>query len=268
MKSRTKTENRELLAECCNIFDLMANFMGFTVLHPGGLKASRRLAESCQIDKHMRVLDIACGPGSTSVDLAKSYGCSVIGIDTSKDFIAQATILSRRNHLGSVMSFQVADALNIPFPDDEFDVAITQSLLVWVSDKERAIQEALRVTKPDGRVGWLELTWKEKPTTELVKKASDLICPNELLKARTVEDWNSLFLAAGVKQLKVGIPSFGFKDMRDTMADEGLINTARILLRYTTSRVIRKRIDAMEKFLKESAKYIGFGIYIGKKGQG
>ena len=265
MKGHAKTTYRELSVERCNIFDLMANYMGFTVLHPGGLKATKRLAESCRIDQRMRVLDIACGKGNASVYLAKQYGCSVVGIDTSEDFIAQAATRARRNELEGVVGFHVADALDMPFSDDEFDVAITQSLLVWVSDEKRAIQEALRVTKRGGYVGWLELTWKKQPTAELLETASSLISPYHQLKARTVEGWESLFMFAGVKQLEIITPSMKFKNIGETIADEGLVNTAKVLFRYLTNHAVRKRINAMEKFLDESAEYLGFGIYIGNK---
>jgi len=53
----------------------MANVVGMTVLHPGGLKATERSADLCHIDKDSRALDIACGKGTSAVYLARKYGC-------------------------------------------------------------------------------------------------------------------------------------------------------------------------------------------------
>jgi cyclopropane fatty-acyl-phospholipid synthase-like methyltransferase len=45
----------------------MADIVGMTVLHPGVWKVTERLAELCQIDKDSRVLDIACGKGTSAI---------------------------------------------------------------------------------------------------------------------------------------------------------------------------------------------------------
>jgi cyclopropane fatty-acyl-phospholipid synthase-like methyltransferase len=55
----------------CDIFDFMAPHVGMTVIHPGGFDATRRLAESCHTNPQTRVVDIACGKGTSVVYLAE-----------------------------------------------------------------------------------------------------------------------------------------------------------------------------------------------------
>lgn len=160
----------------CDIFDFMANIVGMTVLHPGGFEATDKLAQLCHISNDTKVLDIACGKGTGAVYIAKKYGCKVEGIDIDKNLIEQAKKLTKRKGLDRQVSFQVGNALELPYQDDEFDVSISQAILVLLPDKKKAILEALRVTKPDGHVGWIELSLKKEPSGEFLAEAEKKAC--------------------------------------------------------------------------------------------
>ena len=255
----------ECFIEQCDIFDFMTNNVGLTVIHPGGMKATRKLIDSCHIHKNTTVLDIACGKGTTAVYLAQNYGCQVVGIDISEDLVAQSIALAKRKHVEDKVTFHVGDALNMPFSDDEFDVAISQAILILVSDKKKAIQEALRVTKPGGYIGWLELSWKKPPTKEFLDGVSNVICAYCMLGVETFENWEKIFREAGVKQLEVIVSSMEFSGMRCMIADEGFLNASRIIYRYLSNSRIRKRMNTTNRFFGENGEYFGYGIYIGRK---
>jgi hypothetical protein len=74
-----------------------------------------------------------------------------------------------------------------------------------------------------------------------------------------------LFDEAGVKELQTLAYSQEFKGMRGMLADEGLVNAAKIMFRYLTNSRVRKRMKIMDKFFKEYDDYFGYGIYVGKK---
>ena len=252
--------------EKCDVLDFMSNTVGMTVLHPGGLSATRQMAEACQIGPQTRVLDNACGSGSTAVYLAQKYGCQVVGVDISKEMVAQATALVRQKGLERQVSFREADALALPFSADEFDVVVSQAMLILVSDKKQAVREALRVTRPGGRLGWIELSWKQPPTSEFLQTVSDVLCGYCMLNAQTFHGWETLFLEAGARQLKT-MPSASMQmsGMRGWLADEGLLNASRIMYRYLANDRIRKRMDTMRRVFKENSQYFGYGIYLGQK---
>ena len=258
-------EEAKCSIEQCDIFDFMANFVGLTVIHPGGLKATHRLLESCHVDEHSKVLDIGCGKGTTSVLIAEKYGCNVVGLDLSEDLLNQATKLAKRRGLEDKVSFKIGDALNMPFADNEFDLAIGQAVLILVSDKKKAIQEALRVTEPRGTVGWLELSWKKQPTKEFLEGVSNVICAYCMLGVETFEDWKQLFEGAGVKELQTSAYSQEFQGMRGMLADEGLANASKIMFKYLTNSRVRRRMKTLDKFFGEHDEYFGYGIYVGKK---
>lgn len=261
-------EEKECTIEDCDIFDFMARSVGMTVIHPGGLKATHRLAEALRIDKDTKVVDVACGKGTTAVYLAQKYDCQVVGIDISEDLIAEAEALKKRKGLEGKVSFLVGDALDMPFSDNEFDVALSQAMLILVSDKEQAIKEALRVTKSGGRAGWLELSWKKQTTKEFIDAVSNVLCAYCMLKVHTYEDWEKLFKKAGVKQLEIMASSLEFGGLRGMLRDEGIYNAFKIMYRFLTKGRIRRRMSTMNKFFKENGEYFGFGIYTGKKKTG
>jgi len=265
MAEKTCTEDAKCSMEQCDIFDFMANHVGLTVIHPGGFEATHKLLKSSHMDQGSKVLDIGCGKGTTSVLLAQKYGCNVVGLDQSEDLLHQATALAKRKGLENKVSFRVGDALNLPFADGEFDRAFGQAVLILVGDKKKAIQEALRVTKPGGYIGWLELSWRKPVTKEFLDGVSNVICAYCMLGVETFENWKKLFDEAGVKELQTLAYSQEFKGMRGMLADEGLVNAARIMFRYLTNRRVRKRMKIMDKFFKEYDDYFGYGIYVGKK---
>ena len=56
--------------ENCDLFDFMAKYVGLSVLHPGGLKATEKLAEDLKISKNTKVIDIAFGKGTMLAPLS------------------------------------------------------------------------------------------------------------------------------------------------------------------------------------------------------
>jgi len=101
------------------------------------------------------VLDYCCGPGETSLKLAKMGYASVSGIDISSEEVDSA-----REHLcnagyGNAANFEVMDAENMEFEDDTFDVIVCNGVLHHL-DVDAALSELSRVLKPGGVVVAME----------------------------------------------------------------------------------------------------------------
>jgi ubiquinone/menaquinone biosynthesis C-methylase UbiE len=191
-----------------------------------------------------------CGKGTTSILLAKKYGCNVVGLDLSEDLLSQAATLVRRKGQEKKISFRVGNALNMPFADKELDRVIGQSVLILVSDKKKAVQEALRVTKPGGYVGWLELSWKKPITKEFLDGVSNVICAYCMLGVETFENWSKLCEECGVKELQTSAYSQEFRGLSGMMGDEGFINGSKIMFKYLTKSRIRNRMKTMDEFFR------------------
>jgi SAM-dependent methyltransferase len=250
--------------EECDLFDFMAFHVGMTVLHPGGLWATDRLARICRIGRETNTLDIACGTGTSALHLVRKYGCRVRGVDIEGSFIGQAKRLARKRHLQERTEFQEGDALHLPFPDNEFDVVFSQAFLILVPDKQQAIREAIRVTKPGGAVGWLELSFTQPPPAALFQAAAEGACAFCIRNALTYGDWEALFRANGLMDLEVFTGAMGGRQ-RQMFRDEGVQNAARVIAKWLFDTRVRRRMNALFGFFRDQKAYIGYGIYVGKK---
>ncbi len=105
-----------------------------------------------------RVLDVGCGTGVVSRDLARRVGPRgrVTGVDPSRAFIREARRRARRDGSGAPCAFRAGDGLRLPFRDGAFDAAVAVTVLLHVPASDRVLAEMTRVTRPGGRVAVLD----------------------------------------------------------------------------------------------------------------
>lgn len=103
-----------------------------------------------------RVLDCATGTGDLALEFKKTVGHEgyVLGTDFCKEMIEHAPGKAEERKL--VVEFEVADAMNLPYDDNSFDVASIAFGIRNVDDPIICLQEMARVVKPGGRVVVLE----------------------------------------------------------------------------------------------------------------
>jgi ubiquinone/menaquinone biosynthesis C-methylase UbiE len=106
----------------------------------------------------MTILDVGCGPGNITVDLATLVpDGKVVGIDRSDKIVDQAASLAKGQGQTNVV-FQSADIFALPFPDNSFDVVHAHQVLQHVGDASKALTEMKRVVKPGGIVAARDMT--------------------------------------------------------------------------------------------------------------
>jgi cyclopropane fatty-acyl-phospholipid synthase-like methyltransferase len=91
-------------------------------LHSGGFAATRDQAKRVSITDESRVLDVGCGIGGPARYLAHRYGCRVDGIDLTPELVETGRVLTERCELADGVVLQVGNALELPYPDQTFDV--------------------------------------------------------------------------------------------------------------------------------------------------
>lgn len=95
------------------------------------------------------ILDVGCGSGMVTRDLAHLTKGKVIAIDGSEDMLRVADkVLSMYNNV----ELRVGDAENLPFNDNMFDITTCNLLLMWAKNPQKVVNEMARVTKPSGIV--------------------------------------------------------------------------------------------------------------------
>jgi ubiquinone/menaquinone biosynthesis C-methylase UbiE len=152
------------------------------------------------------VLDVGCGSGFVTRDIARLTRGLVIGIDGSSSLLKVAEdVLSGYHNV----ELCIGDAHKLPFKDNTFDVVTCNILLMWADDPRKVVREMARVTIPDGRVlASLEpdfggkIHWPENPKVDplfageaIRKKGGDPFIGRKL---------RELFVRAGL-ETKIGI---------------------------------------------------------------
>jgi SAM-dependent methyltransferase len=119
--------------------------------HTGGLAATAELARLAGANADASVLDVGSGVGGPARFLAATYGCRVMGVDLSEPFVDAARYLTERTGQTGQVSFQTANALELPFDAGRFNVVLLQHVAMNISERARLYHEIRRVLKPGGR---------------------------------------------------------------------------------------------------------------------
>jgi SAM-dependent methyltransferase len=99
-----------------------------------------------------RILDVGCGPGSITLDLARlAHAGSVVGMDRSETVIDEARAAAEQAGVGNV-ELAVGDVYVLDHEDGGFDVVHAHQVLQHLSDPVAALREMGRVCRPDGVV--------------------------------------------------------------------------------------------------------------------
>ncbi len=98
----------------------------------------------------LRVLDLGCGPGHISLALARAVAPGdVYGIDVEPEQVEMSRRLAAERGAANA-TFEVADALRLPFDDGFFDIVNCCDVLAYIPDTQAALSEVRRVLKPGG----------------------------------------------------------------------------------------------------------------------
>ena len=146
---------RAMFDRIAGLYDLMNSVMTAGMHH----RWRRRAADLAQLSAGGRALDVATGTGDLAIELARRVGetGTVIGSDFSQEMLARARAKD------ATLTWEWADALELPYPDDHFDAATVGFGARNFSDLGRGIAEMARVVRPGGRVVILEITTPTKP---------------------------------------------------------------------------------------------------------
>jgi demethylmenaquinone methyltransferase/2-methoxy-6-polyprenyl-1,4-benzoquinol methylase len=140
-------EREEYYATVKRVFAFLAPFYDCVTLPVARVRG--RVADFTNARSGSRILDVGTGTGKQAFAFAKK-GHEVVGIDLSEDMLSVA----RRKNTYENVKFQIADAAQLPFEDNRFDVSCASFALhdMFATIREKALKEMVRVTKPNGMV--------------------------------------------------------------------------------------------------------------------
>jgi arsenite methyltransferase len=255
-------------ADFADVYFAMLAEMDYTK-HLGGQQSTDELIEMCHITEDSYVLDIGCGVGVTPCHIAKTFGSRVVGVDLREAMVQRARERAEREGVGERTEFRVADAQELPFDDETFDVVICESVLAFLSGREKAMGEFVRVAKPSGTVGINESTWIKEPPPELRAQVTRSFEGH--LEVQSPEEWRELLGSSGLKDIaaKTSPIAAGSEISSRLRRLGGVKGVARIMARMPSVLIKRPVYRSFVKdafsMPKELFSYWGYGIYVGKR---
>ena len=214
--------------------------------HTRGKDSTIEIANLAQLQSHHNVLDVGCGLGGSARYIANEFGCSVMGVDLTDEYIDVASQLTEFVKLSDKVSFKQSSALELPFSSNSFDVVWTEHTQMNISDKERFYSELSRVLKPNGRLVFHDIFGTNNaphyPTPWAEHGSLSSLCTQD--EARTaieksnlvIDEWidksklSMEFFKEMVKKLETSdAPPVGFHLLMGKTAKEKLLNQTRNL---------------------------------------
>jgi len=129
-----------------------ARFLLGDSFHPGGAALTSRLGRALAVGPGRLVVDVASGPGTSALQLARETGCSVVGVDLAPESVAAAGRAAEEAGAADRVRFLCGDAEALPLPDAGADGVLCECALCTFPDKRAAVSELARVLRPGGRL--------------------------------------------------------------------------------------------------------------------
>jgi SAM-dependent methyltransferase len=114
-----------------------------------------------------RILDIGCGAGAQTIDLALATEAQIVAIDNHRPFVAQLVRRAAELSLGDRITAQVGDMRDLTFPDGSFDVIWSEGA-IFIIGFAKGLASWRRLVAPGGYMVVSEFCWlRDNPPAEL-----------------------------------------------------------------------------------------------------
>ena len=166
-----------------------------------------RVLDATQVKSGSRILDVACGTGVLARQALGRVGANgfVAGIDASPGMLAVA------KQLAPAVEWRQGTAESLPYPDQAFDLVVSQFGLMFFTDRQQALREMLRVVSPGGSLAvavWdtLENSTAYALEVDLLERLAGRDAADALRAPFMLGDQGklaTLFASAGVASVKI-----------------------------------------------------------------
>jgi tocopherol O-methyltransferase len=124
-----------------------------------------------KVSQAEQIIDVGCGIGGSTLYLAQKFQSKATGITLSPVQASRARERAKEANLDLKVQFQVADALNMPFEDNKFDLVWSLESGEHMPDKTKFLQECYRVLQPGGT--FILATWCHRPLNSWAGKLTE-----------------------------------------------------------------------------------------------
>jgi ubiquinone/menaquinone biosynthesis C-methylase UbiE len=157
--------------------------------HYGGTAAVDRLIALAGVQACDRVLDVCSGLGGPARYLAWKTGCSVTGLDLTASRVEGAAELTAAAGLAPQVRFVHGNALQLPFDDASFTLAIGQEAFAHIPDKPRLVAGIARVLQPGGRLAFSDILCRQPLPAEDARRLYEGMRFSEIASEAQYRGW-------------------------------------------------------------------------------
>ena len=154
------------------------------------------------------IIDVGCGIGGSTLYLADKFGSSATGITLSPVQASRAKERASEAGLSDRVSFEVANALEMPFADNSFDLVWSLESGEHMLDKAKFLAECYRVLKPGGKM--IFATWCHRETDSLAGE----LTPSEVAHLKEIYRVYCLPYVISLSEYREIVTECGFQNLK------------------------------------------------------
>lgn len=214
------------------IFDLGADIYAWFTANAAWRQSSARLAAHLPQADRIRVVDLGCGPGVSTFELARQRpDARLVGLDVAARMLAQARLRERHHRAtdGLPAAGRIAwvrgDARRLPFGTATVDALTGHSFLYLLPDRTAALAEMRRVLRPGGRVVLMEPSARPASPRQVLGVSRDMRLLVSVTLWRPMSRLHGRFTPASLRHT---LEQAGFVDCRveEVLSGLGLVARA------------------------------------------
>lgn len=182
---------------CCSALygHPLARYLMGDSAHPGGLGLTTELARRAGIAKAHRVLDFGSGRGASSVHVAETFGCEVVGVTLEQSGAIAGAELAAKRGLDNRVSFVCGEALGVLPGLGAFDVVLMECVLSTLPDKSAALAAVRGSLEIGGRLACSDVTLEGETPAALSGAVGASLCVGD---ARSLAGYVALVSDSGL----------------------------------------------------------------------
>ena len=152
----------------------MSNHFFFEIHHhllregPGNNESTRKAYTMLSdVPARPQILDVGCGPGMQTIELAKLSAGTITAVDTHEPFLKELERRAQQAGVSKQVTTQKASMHSLPFAEESFDLIWSEGA-IYIMGFERGLREWRPLLKPHGAIVVSELTWLQgNPPAEI-----------------------------------------------------------------------------------------------------
>ncbi len=129
---------------------------------------SKALSMLSELPEEVNIVDIGCGPGMQTIELAKQIKGSILGLDFHEPFLEQLVEAAKTHGVSDIVSVRKGDMFNLDLSENAFHLIWSEGA-IYIMGFERGITDWKKHIKPGGYLVVSELSWLKQDISDEAK---------------------------------------------------------------------------------------------------